>query len=414
MNLPSAWSTARVTAATGPDLRQQRGVLAAVVLTALNLRTAVTGFSVLLGTAGDALRFGQVVAGAIGTIVTACFAGAAFAAPALVRRVGLERTAALALTATTAGLVLRALAWSPAVLLAASVVLFAGVGASNVVLIPIVKTHFPTRVRTLSTVYMVLLQVGQLVAPLVALGLATVAGWRTASGVWALFTAVAAVLWVRIARARAAAPPAAARPAARLVHWRTPLALGLVGLMAMTSLHVYTLITWLPTMYTDAGVGETASAFLLSWFSGLGLLAAFVVPPLAGRLANPYPVVVVCAALMAVGYLGMLSAPATGAFGWATAFGLGVSTFPLCLTLIGLRTADAGAASALSGLVQGIGYGIGCIGPLALGALDQATGSWRPTYLVLAATLLVTLAAGWWACRPPVAAEPGVPAGTRR
>jgi CP family cyanate transporter-like MFS transporter len=401
------WSTPSVTAPP-----QQRGVLAAVVLTALNLRTAVTGFSVLLGTAGDALRFGNLVAGAIGTIVTACFAVAAFTAPALVRRLGLERTAALALTATTAGIVLRALAWSPGVLLGASVLLFAGVGASNVVLIPIVKTHFPTRVRTLSTVYMVLLQVGQLVAPLVALALATVAGWRTASGVWAVSTAVAAVLWVRAARDRAPLTPGSARPAGRAVPARSPLALGLIGLMAMTALHVYTLITWLPTMYTDAGVGETSSAFLLSWFAGLGLVAAFVVPPLAGRLANPYPVVVVCAALMAVGYLGMLTAPAGGAFAWATAFGFGVSTFPLCLTLIGLRTADAAAASALSGLVQGIGYGIGCVGPLALGALDQAAGSWRPAYLVLAATLVVTLAAGWFACRPQ--RLPAVPAAAAR
>jgi CP family cyanate transporter-like MFS transporter len=367
-----------------------------------------------VGTAGDALRFGNLVAGAIGTIVTACFAVAAFVAPALVRRIGLERTAALALTATTVGIVVRALAWSPAVLLGASVVLFAGVGASNVVLIPIVKTHFPDRVRTLSTVYMVLLQVGQLIAPLVALGLAAVAGWRTASAVWALFTAVAALLWVRVARDRAARGPAPVGPAARRVHGRSPLALGLIGLMAMTSLHVYTLITWLPTMFGDAGVGETGSAFLLSWFAGLGLLAAFVVPPLAGRLANPYPVVVVCAVLMAVGYLGMLTGPAAGALAWATAFGLGVSTFPLCLTLIGLRTSDAPSASALSGLVQGIGYGIGCLGPLALGALDQATGSWDATYLVLAATLLVTLAAGWWACRPPRTSAPVVPAGAAR
>jgi CP family cyanate transporter-like MFS transporter len=401
------WSTAPVTVDTG--LRQQRGVLPAVVLTALNLRTAVTGFSVLIGTAGDALRFGQLVAGAIGTIVTACFAVAAFAAPALVRRVGLERTAALALTATTVGIVLRALAWSPAVLLGASVVLFAGVGAANVVLIPIVKTHFPARVRSLSTLYMVLLQVGQLVAPVVALALAALAGWRTASGVWALFTAVAAVLWVGVARNPRR--PAAPQTRGELVPWRSPLALGLIGLMAMTALHVYTLITWLPTMFTDAGVGETSSAFLLSWFAGLGLVAAFVVPPLAGHLANPYPVVVVCVALMTLGYAGMATAPAGGAFVWATAFGLGVSTFPLCLTLIGLRTAGPAATSALSGLVQGVGYGIGCVGPLALGALDQAAGSWRPAYAVLAATLLVTLAAGWWACRPPRAA--GVPAPVR-
>lgn len=176
-------------------IRLGRGILLAVALTALNLRTAVTGFSVLTGEAGEDLHFGPVVAGAIGTIVTACFAVAAFAAPPLARRLGLERTAALAVTATTAGILLRAAAWSPTVMIIATVIAFAGVGASNVILIPIVKQHFPERLHTVSTMYMVLLQVGQLAAPLLALPLAHAYGWRTAAGAWAVVTAVAAVLW---------------------------------------------------------------------------------------------------------------------------------------------------------------------------------------------------------------------------
>jgi MFS transporter, CP family, cyanate transporter len=375
-----------------------RGILLAVALTALNLRTAVTGFSVLTGDAAEELHFGPVVAGAIGTIVTACFAVAAFAAPLLARRLGLERTAALAVTATTAGILLRAVAWSPTVMIVATVIAFAGVGAANVILIPIVKQHFPERLHTVSTMYMVLLQVGQLAAPLIALPLAHVYGWRTAAGGWALVTAVAAVLWfVVLPRSGARTGPAAAPPRVSL---RTPLVLGLIGLMAMTTLHVYTLVTWFPVMLRDAGLSPTASALLLSWFAGLGLIAAFVVPPLTTRLHNAYGIVVVCVVLMGVGYGGMLVAPAAGAFVWATAFGLGVSTFPLVLTLIGARSADAQTASRLSGVVQGIGYGIGCVGPLALGAINQATGGWNLTYGLLAATLLITLGAGWAACRP--------------
>lgn len=378
--------------------RLHLGILLAVALTALNLRTAVTGFSVLTGDAAEDLRFGPVVAGAIGTIVTACFAVAAFAAPPLARRYGLERTAAFAVTATTAGILLRSAAWSPTVLIVATVVAFAGVGACNVILIPLVKQHFPERLHAVSTMYMVLLQVGQLAAPLVALPLAHAYGWRTAAGGWAVVTAVAAVLWfVAAPRSPARAEPA---PAPSHVHWRTPLVLGLIGLMAMTTLHVYTLVTWFPAMLQDAGLSETASALLLSWFAGLGLIAAFVVPPLTTRLRTPYPIVVVCVALMAAGYAGMLVAPAAGAFVWATAFGLGVSTFPLCLTLIGARAPNAQSASRLSGVVQGIGYGIGCVGPLALGAVHQATGGWNLTYVLLAVTLLVTLGAGWAACRP--------------
>ncbi|WP_433728463.1 CynX/NimT family MFS transporter [Actinoplanes sp. CA-051413] len=378
--------------------RLARGILLAVALTALNLRTAVTGFSVLTGEAAEDLHFGPLVAGAIGTIVTACFAVAAFAAPPLARRLGLERTAALAVTATTAGILLRAVAWSPAVMIVATVIAFAGVGASNVILIPIVKQHFPERLHAVSTMYMVLLQVGQLAAPLLALPLAHAYGWRTAAGAWAVVTAVAAVLWfVAVPRSRVRAIPA---PAPAPVFWRTPLVLGLIGLMAMTTLHVYTLVTWFPAMLEDAGLSTTASALLLSWFAGLGLIAAFVVPPLTKRMRNSYPIVVVCVALMGIGYGGMLAAPATGAFVWATAFGLGVSTFPLCLTLIGARAADTQSASRLSGLVQGVGYGIGCVGPLTLGAINQLSGGWNSTYVLLAATLLITLGAGWAACRP--------------
>ncbi|MGK5683704.1 MFS transporter [Actinoplanes sp. URMC 104] len=387
-------------ATTAPSrARLARGILLAVALTALNLRTAVTGFSVLTGEAGEDLHFGPVVAGAIGTIVTACFAVAAFAAPPLARRLGLERTAALAVTATTAGILLRAVAWSPGVLIVATVVAFAGVGASNVILIPIVKQHFPERLHAVSTLYMVLLQVGQLAAPLLALPLAHAYGWRTAAGVWAAVTAVAAVLWLAaVPRADGGTGPAPA--VAARVSWRTPLVLGLIGLMAMTTLHVYTLVTWFPAMLEDAGLSATASALLLSWFAGLGLIAAFVVPPLTTRLRNPYPIVVVCVVLMGVGYAGMLAAPAAGAFLWATAFGLGVSTFPLCLTLIGARAADPQSASRLSGVVQGVGYGIGCVGPLTLGAVHQLTDGWDVPYGLLAATLLITLGAGWAACRP--------------
>ncbi|WP_249998459.1 CynX/NimT family MFS transporter [Actinoplanes sp. M2I2] len=378
--------------------RLRRGILLAVALTALNLRTAVTGFSVLTGEAADDLHFGPVVAGAIGTIVTACFAVAAFAAPPPARRFGLERTAALAVTATTAGILLRAVAWSPTVMIVATVIAFAGVGASNVILIPIVKQHFPERLHAVSTMYMVLLQVGQLAAPLLALPLAHAYGWRTAAGAWAAVTAAAAVLWfVAVPRSGARTAPAPAPPR---VSWRTPLVLGLIGLMAMTTLHVYTLVTWFPAMLEDAGLSSTQSALLLSWFAGLGLIAAFVVPPLTTRLRNAYPIVVVCVALMGIGYAGMLTAPAAGALVWATAFGLGVSTFPLCLTLIGARAANPQSASRLSGLVQGVGYGIGCVGPLALGAVNQLTDGWNVPYVLLAVTLLITLGAGWAACRP--------------
>ena len=48
---------------------------------------------------------------------------------------------------------------------------------------------------------------------------------------------------------------------------------------------------------------------------------------------------------------------------------------------------------ALSGFVQGLGYGLGALGPLVVGLLHQATGSWTPALLFLLGTMVVLIPA---------------------
>ncbi|WP_380164036.1 MFS transporter [Jannaschia sp. R86511] len=384
--------------------------LLAVVLTALNLRTAVTGFTPLLDLIGADLGFGPSLYGVLGTIVTASFAVFGLLAAAVARRLGLERTIAIAVGLTTAGILLRALSPTTASLVAATVVAFVGVGASNVLVIPLVKKYFSAHLKAVSSLYIALLQVGQFVAPLVALPVALSVGWRWAVGMWAVMTAVAVLLWVVLAaRAGAGATPAAAPP--RLTGaWRTPLLWSLVLMMGMTGVNVYAIITWLPAILVDAGADPASGGALLALFSVFGLPAAFVVPPLAIRLRNPFVVVAVCTALMAAGYTGLLLSPDVGAVAWVVMLGIGVSTFPLCLTLVNARTRTTAGSTVLSGAMQGVGYGIACIGPLGIGVLYASSGSWASSFVVLFASLVVLLVSGWVACRPG-ALEDQVPAG---
>lgn len=377
--------------------------LLAVVLTALNLRTAVTGFTPLLDLIGDDLGFGPSLYGVLGTIVTASFAVFGLLASAVARRLGLERTIAIAVGLTTAGVLLRALSPSTEALVASTVVAFTGVGASNVLVIPLVKKYFSAHLKTVSSLYIALLQVGQFVAPLVALPVALAVGWRWAVGMWALLTAVAVVLWVVLA-VRAGGPRLVdAGPPPRLDGaWRTPLLWALVLMMGMTGLNVYAIITWLPTVLVDAGADPASGGALLALFSVFGLPAAFVVPPLALRLRNPFVVVAVCTACLAVGYLGLLLSPGAGAVAWVVLLGVGVSTFPLCLTLVNARTRTTAGSTVLSGAMQGIGYGIACVGPFGIGFLYAATGSWTGPFAVLLASLVVLAASGFVACRPSV------------
>ncbi|MDO9398353.1 MAG: MFS transporter, partial [Herbiconiux sp.] len=97
-------------------------VLAAIVLTALNLRTAVTGFSPLMETVGGDVGFGPALFGVFGTVVTVSFAVFGFAAAFVARQLGLERTLALATLATTAGILLRAVSPSAPMLVVSTVV----------------------------------------------------------------------------------------------------------------------------------------------------------------------------------------------------------------------------------------------------------------------------------------------------
>ncbi|MHA7619788.1 MFS transporter [Cellulosimicrobium cellulans] len=375
----------------------------AVALTALNLRTAVTGFTPLLETVGTDLGFGVAVAGLLGTVPAASFAVFGFLAPAVTRRFGLERTATVALGLTALSLVLRAASPTTTVLVLSTVLALAGIGAANVVIVPLVKAWFSDRLALWTSLYLLLMQTGQFVAPLLAVPVAEASSWRLSVGLWAGPAAVAAVVWLLLAlRLPAAhhAPAPVAAAGARLRVGRSSTAWGLVGLFAMMSLSNYAIITWVPAVLTDAGGSAALGGSMVALYSAWGVLAALVVPQVATRMTNPFVVVVACSVVLVAGYLGLLLSPLDGTVVWVCALGIGVSTFPLCMTLINRRTRTAQAASAVSGFVQGIGYGIACFGPLGLGLLREATGSWSVPLVVLAATAVPGVVGGWFACRP--------------
>lgn len=391
----------------------------AIALTAVNLRTSVTGFTPLLETIGSDLAFGVAVAGLLGTVPAASFAVFGFLAPVVTRQFGLERTATVALGLTALSLLVRAFSPTPLVLVVSTVLALAGIGAANVVIVPLVKAWFPERLALWTTLYLILMQLGQFVAPLLAVPVADAATWRVSIGIWAGPAAVAAVVWLvlaaRLPAAHHAPAPSAVATATEVRQRisRSSTVWGLVVLFAMMSLSNYGIITWVPAVLTDAGGSATLGGAMIALYSAWGMVAALVVPNLATRIANPFAVVVVCAIVLVIGYLGLVVAPLEAAPLWVCALGIGVSTFPLCMTLINRRTRTAQTASAVSGFVQGIGYGLACFGPIGLGLLREATGSWTVPLLVLAATAVPGVIAGWFACRPRFV-EDAAPRGQNR
>src|SRR5690606_6762325 len=149
--------------------------LLCILLSAFNLRTAVTSLTPLLDSLGQTFGFGATMTGVFGMVPTAAFAVFGVLTPRLAHRVGLERTALLSMRLAAGGLLLRSFAGGTGGLLGGSIVALAGMGIGNVVLPPLVKRYFPDRVGTVSTLYITILQLGTMLPALAAVPLAQAA-----------------------------------------------------------------------------------------------------------------------------------------------------------------------------------------------------------------------------------------------
>ena len=387
-------------------------VLVGVVLVALNLRVAVTAVSPLLDLLRADVPFSTTHAGLLGTAPVVTFAVFAALGPALGRRWGLEPTLVGAMLVSAAGEVLRATVADAVSFLGWSVVALAGLGLGNVLLPPLVKRYFPDRIGTVTAAYTVAMAVSTAVPPLLAVPAAVAVGWRPSLAGWAAVGVLAAVPWtVVIARSALArrslgdvlahspgTAPRDRRAPGRV--WRSPLAWAMTATFAMNTTNVYVVFAWLPQLLTDAGADAAHAGRWLALFGLLGFVSALFVPPITARVRNPWWLVVAFVGLYVTAYVGLLVDPMAHLAVWVTCLGIAPGAFPLVLTLVGLRTRTASDAASLSGFVQGLGYGLAGAGPLAIGALREATGTWDAPLLALLGTVAVLAVAGLVACRP--------------
>lgn len=380
--------------------------LVGVVLVSLNLRTAVTSLSPLLGVIDAEIGLGAAGMGLLGMIPTAMFAVWGVLTPVALRRMGLEAMTVLAMAAAAIGQLVRAVAHDPWVMGVGSIIALAGMGIGNVVAPPLVKKYFPRHVAAVSMAYITGLQLGTVVPALVAVPVEEAAGWRVSIGWWAVLAVVAAIPWmIEILRpgtptggptASAAGPtghPQRIRP------WRSPVGVALALFFGTNSLSTYAFFTWLPAVAESIGMSRAEGGLALAVYSAIGLIAALVVPWVAGRFEDPYVVVVVSVVAYLAGFAGLLWAPGVAPWLWICLLGVGPSTFPLCLTLINLRTRTQAGSAALSGFSQGVGYTAACLGPIVFGMLLDGPGLAAGLGFLTAVLAVMTVVART-ACRP--------------
>ncbi|MFJ3106368.1 CynX/NimT family MFS transporter [Streptomyces sp. NPDC086835] len=387
-------------ARTGP-VWITRLVLVGIVLAALNLRPAITSLGALLEEARTGLHMSGSVAGMLTSVPPLCFALFGTAAPRLARRFGPGAVLCAGMAAIATGLVVRPFAGGTAGFLAASALALMGIAVSNVLMPVIVKRYFPGRVGSMTGLYSMALALGTSVAAAATVPITNALGgsWRVGLAAWALLAAVAVLPWLGLVRDRDREDGAArtaqgdgSAPAPRIT--RSPTAWALACFFGLQATGAYITMGWMPQIFRDAGVSAQTAGVLLAVTMVMGVPLAFVIPRLATRLNQQGPIAIGLGLCGLTGYLGLLLAPAAGAWAWALLLGISNCSFPLALTMIGMRSRTGAGVVRLSAFVQSTGYLISIPGPLLVGVLYQHSGGWGLPIGLMAALLVPQIAMG--------------------
>ncbi|QLH22873.1 MFS transporter [Streptomyces sp. Rer75] len=407
--------TPEVTAARRTLRAHPALVLVGIVLASLNMRASLAGVSPLLGEiSGD---FGlSATMGSLVTTIPLIFMGLASPlAPRLARRWGTETVLLAALVLLGAGVLLR-VAPPLVALFTGCALVGSGIALLNVLMPGLIKRDFPDRAAAMTALYTTAMIAGATTSAAAAVPLENaLGGWRGSLASWSLLAGVAALLWIpqAVLARRGTHPGRAAATPVRTGNRtgdgkgsgdgralsRSPLAWQVTLFMGLQSLIAYVTIAWMPTILTDHGMAKATAGLVFAFSTLVQMAGSFVVPLLAGRMRSQRLLAVAVAGLMASGIAGLLVAPVPGAWAWATLIGVGQGgSVGLALTMMVLRTGDAHTSARLSGMAQTWGYLLAAAGPLALGAVHQATGGWTlPIVLMLAvcaALALLGLGAG--------------------
>jgi CP family cyanate transporter-like MFS transporter len=397
-------------------------VLAVVglVLAAFNLRPAVTSLGPVLEEVRAALGMSAAVAGLLTSVPAVCFALVGFAAPRLARRWGTGGAIALGTAALVAGLAVRPFAGGTSSFIALTALALAGIALANVLLPVVVKERFPDRVGTMTGLYSVALNLGASTAAAVTVPLTGALGgdWRLGLGVWALVAAAALPAWALLARDRdrprsdddpvpipaeavwprdSSAGIAVADAGPPLT--RSPIAWALAVYFGLQSTAAYVIMGWLPQVFRDAGLPAGTAGLLFSVTALLGVPLSFALSVVAGRLRSQSGIAVVIGLFGLAGYLGLWADPAAAPWLWVVLLGVANCSFPLVLTMIGLRGRTAATVVRLSAFAQSTGYLIAIPGPIVVGALYERNGGWEVPLAVMALMMVPQMIAGFLAGR---------------
>ncbi|MDP9458843.1 MAG: hypothetical protein M3Q22_00880 [Actinomycetota bacterium] len=216
---------------------------------------------------------------------------------------------------------------------------------------------------------------------------------------WAALALVAALPWLAVLPARGASRGSHVAVRMRdLVHSR--LAIALTAFFSLQTTQAYVIIGWSPQYLRDMGLSAAAAGVLLGINSIVVIPINALVPMLTVRPHLQRPLLLFFMARYVAGWIGHWVAPLSAPWLWMILLAIGLGTFAMALTLMGLRARTPETTAAMSTVVQGWGYVLAGAGPLLVGVLRGATGGYTGMFVLVLAGVVGLAATGWLVTRP--------------
>lgn len=380
-----------------PEQQRKTLLIFAIAAIAFNLRPPISAVGPLISEIRADTLLPNTFLGMLTTLPILAFGVFSVFTPLLTKRFGTEGTMTLALVVLTAGTLLRVVP-STVMLFGGTILLGAGIALGNVLLPGIVKKQFPARVGLVTGIYSGMLGLGAALSSGVSVPLSQGAGlgWQWSLGFWAIFSTLALIIWLPQLKQNFQVVARRSLKNALKQLSKSGLAWNVAFFMGFQSFTFYIIITWLPEILQDRGVGPVEAGWLLSLCQGVGVLGTFFIPAWAERLENQRVPVIVLITLEVISLL-WLMIPGTSYMGVIVSilgFSMGGS-FGMALLFIVLRTYDSDAANELSGISQSVGYTLAATGPALFGAVFDLTEIWTIPLGMLLVFSFLKFWSGW-------------------
>ncbi|ULN67207.1 MFS transporter [Vibrio gigantis] len=373
------------------SLRNSIFVMLGILFLSLNLRGPFTSLAPVLSQVMEGLSLNSSAAGFLTALPLLTFALFSPLVTKISQRIGLEPSLLLALVLITTGITLRSFGAIPTLYIG-TVMIGLGIAIGNVLLPVVVKISFPTRIATVTSLYIFTMGIGStlgssLMVPFSKLTLFTLTGWQLALLMNLVFPILALIIWLPKITKRSSSkstkqneenPVPIKMMIKSGVAWQVTLALGL------NSFTFYSLAGWLPQILNDLGYSEIDAGYIYGFLQFSTMVPGLLLLPFLGKSNNQRWLITLCTSSVFIGLIGLLYLPDFAIF-WVGLFGLAnCSTFIIALSFVGLRTSNSSQAASLSGMAQGIGYALAATGPTLVGKLHSQTGSWSVPILLIA------------------------------